>query len=44
MLSIGEGNRMVGEKTLGDYDIQDGDQLDVVIEQMGGCGLIGTGN
>jgi hypothetical protein len=29
--------RMVGDKTLGHYNIQDGDQLDVVIEQTGGC-------
>jgi hypothetical protein len=35
-LVTGEGDRMQLDKTLGDYNIQDGDQLDVVIEQLGG--------
>lgn len=28
---------LFGKKQKGDYNIEDGDQLDVLIEQVGGC-------
>jgi hypothetical protein len=36
-LVTSEGDRMSGDKTLAHYGLQDGDQVDVVIEQTGGC-------
>ena len=35
-LVTAEGDRMSGDKPLSHYNVQDGDQLDVVIEQTGG--------
>jgi len=35
-LVTSEGDRMAGDKTLAHYGVQDGDQVDVVIEQTGG--------
>ncbi len=42
-LVTSEGDRMSGDKTLSHYNVQDGDQLDVVIEQTGGSSLYETG-
>ena len=35
-----EGNRLLNAKQLANYDVQDGDTLDVVIDQQGGSDLL----